>query len=108
MAAQLYPPKIPSILPAFYGNTLIIPYTPNISVGSDDYTGMVLQIKDFISSSAIATISTEQITTSAVTFDISEINHLLTVGQFYRVQIAYCQNENIGIFSSVSTIKRTA
>ena len=108
MAAQLYPPKIPSILPAFYGNTLIIPYTPNISVGSEDYTGMVLQIKDFISSSAIATISTEQITTSAVTFDISKINHLLTVGQFYRVQIAYCQGENIGIFSSVSTIKRTA
>ena len=108
MAAQLYPPKIPSILPAFYGNTLIITYTPNISVGSEDYTGMVLQIKDFISSSAIATISTEQITTSTVTFDISEINHLLTVGQFYRVQIAYCQGENIGIFSSVSTIKRTA
>lgn len=43
--SKLYPPLIEGTLPAFYGNTLKVPFTMNRAVSDKDYVGFALKIK---------------------------------------------------------------
>ena len=47
--AKLYPPYIEGTIPAFYGNTLIVPFTMNQAVSLNSIEGIRLKLKTITS-----------------------------------------------------------
>ena len=43
--AKLYPPHIEGTIPAFYGTTLVVPFSMNQAVGASEVKNIVLKIK---------------------------------------------------------------
>lgn len=109
MATQkLLPPSIESKLPAQFGDTLRIPFLHNRSVGSGDYSGMVLKIKTISTNKDIGTYYAEGNFSGVniITFNIDK--NALTVGQHYKAQLAYYRDENIvDYYSTVGIFKYT-
>lgn len=104
MVIKLLPPSIETKLPAQIGNMLNIPYLHNRSVSGGDYKKFILKIK---------TISTDiETTLYSNSQDEAEFNLTeeiqLTVGQFYKAQLAYvAQDDTIGYYSTVGIFKYT-
>lgn len=110
MMTKLYPPYIEGTIPAFYssekqGTILKVPYSMNRAVGWKDFKGFDLKIKTVQNNSYILNVQS---------FDYDEyeirfvINKELNIGQFYKIQIAYIDNNNIiGFYSTIGITKFT-
>ena len=108
--AKLYPPHIEGALPAFCGNTLIIPFEHSRAVSQSEITGYHFILKD-IQQSMIVTQG--QVLAIAASQDNSgnweltmQINvSQLSPGTFYKLQLAYVKGIQVGFFSDVGIIK---
>ena len=114
MAVKLYPPVIEGALPAFYGTEkLSVPFSMNRAVGVSEVTGFALKIKTvgglYITTlKTVDTSSFDLLNETKVDFDISGLDKPFTVGQYYKVQLAYIdEGGQVGIFSTVGVIKYT-
>lgn len=128
MAIRLYPPAIAGTLPAFCGtDTLSVPFSMNRAVGASEVAGFSLKIKTvsgvyidtltypkknkttgLLSSGGLSKEQAQDIADNMVVdFDISGID--FTIGQHYKVQLAYIDKSNVtGIYSTVGVIKYTS
>ena len=114
MAVKLYPPVIEGALPAFYGTEVLsVPFSMNRAVGVSEVAGFALKIKT-VSGLYITTLKTEDtasfdlLNETKVDFNISGLDKPFTVGQYYKVQLAYIDTGGqVGIFSTVGVIKYT-
>lgn len=111
MAKRLYPPQLDGTLPAFTGATLVVPFVMNKAVSLSEVKGFRLKIKTTLNDILIndnAPIESTKFTSSEVTFDISSILDKLRIGSYYKIQIAYInEDEESGYFSTVGVIKYT-
>ena len=111
MAKRLYPPQLDGTLPAFTGATVVVPFAMNKAVSLSEVTGFRLKIKTTLNDILIndnAPIESTNFTNSSVIFDISSIISQLKIGNYYKFQIAYVdQDEESGYFSTVGVIKYT-
>lgn len=130
--AKLYPPIIGGTIPAFYtegATKIVVPFSMNKAVGKSEVYGFSLKIKYvdgniidtfqvFDSRVTIINADNFNITTNSsydlnknliVTFDISSIkNQYLKEGQYYKIQLAYIdENLQIGYYSTVGIVKYT-
>lgn len=111
----LYPPIIESKLPAFEHNNgiikIIIPYKMNRSVGRNDFTKFNLLVKTVSSSTEIAkieyTLGSDETLKDVVEFTFNNANNVFLANQFYKVQLAYQTDKEIGIYSTIGIIKCT-
>ena len=60
---KFYPPVIEGTIPAFYGTTLVVPFSMNRAVGKNDIRGFSLKIKTIQTNTFVANIKTENYTT---------------------------------------------
>lgn len=103
MATKLLPPSIDGKLPAQIGDTLCIPYTHNRAVGANDYDKMSLLIKTISTGLEVATLKGDK----EANFNLKNTQPL-TIGQFYKAQLAYIDKEGvIGHYSTVGVFKYT-
>lgn len=104
--AKLYPPIIEKTLPAFYGNSITVPYTLNRAVSlQGDVSGFKIIIKSTITNEVIITKDVETISFEKITFPLDDISELFA-GGFYKVQIAFIdKNDKVGYYSPVSIVK---
>lgn len=106
MAEPLYPPVVEGTIPAFYGTTLVVPFSMNRAVSKADISGFSLKIKTIQTNTFIANVVSKDWDTTQAKFDISDIN--LTPGQYYKCQIAYIANDTyrtVGYYSTVGVVK---
>ena len=123
--AKLYPPYLDGTVPSFYsvvdvsGNVtthISIPFSLNKTVGYADVAGFALKIKTIQTNTLLGTYTLiyglnddavrDCIVNQKVEFDISDLN--LTVGQFYKVQLAFIDETNtVGYYSSTAVAKYT-
>ena len=116
--ARLYPPNISGTLPSFYstnlGTTLVVPFSMNKTVGVSQILSFKLRIKttstDVLYGIVDSTDWNKNEASLAVNFILPEIvAKKLTVGAFYKIQLAYVDSANIvGYYSTVAIIKYTA
>lgn len=107
--AKLYPPNLEGRLPAFTGTTLVVPFSMNRAVGPSEVYQMHIIIRlinrDTIVWEGQAVTYDKSSSTPFARFNVSGV---FTVGQFYRVQLAYVDKRGeIGYYSSVGIIKYT-
>lgn len=105
--AKLYPPNVLGTTPAFYGNTIKVPYSMNRSVGYSQIKGFSLKVKT-ISGKEIHSVQSgvyyENLDEVVFTLDSSYLN----VGQHYKFQLAYIGlDDTIGYYSTVTVAKYT-
>lgn len=115
--AKLYPPYIEGTIPAFFEDELgtvmlTVPLSMNKAVNSSEVKGFELKIKTAQAGTLLGTFAQERFdikSEMAVWFDLSRIKHLLTVGQYYKIQIAYINKSNaeVGYYSTVGVTKYT-
>lgn len=123
MLKKLYPPNIEGAIPAFYGTTLVVPFSMNKTVSNKEVHGMAIKIKAVQSGAYLAQkqIDIDNIEFDPycqATFDLSTevANKKLNIGQHYKIQIAYIHKgdseedsgQMIGYFSTVAVVKYTA
>lgn len=111
----LYPPYIKGNIPSFYfenGTYIIkVPFEDNPIVPSSSYNSYSLQIKSLNTNNVIATATTTIKEDNNLIFNNLIFNpstNRFDVGQYYKCQIAYCYNNEIGTYSGVQTIKCTS
>lgn len=107
--SKLYPPQIEGTVAAFYDNTLIIPFVMNQIVSKSEISKMAIKIKSILNNEVLFTDYTDTIDYDnnkvAMVFDDTSF---LSIGQFYKVQIAYVdQNNEVGYYSTVGITKYT-
>ena len=110
-------PIIEGTLPAFYseGNgttaNVVVPFSMSRAVNRDDVTGFNLKIKGLKGSNVLFTVSSSSVSyvTGQVIFSLNnEQIEKLSIGQFYKAQIAYtAENNEEGYYSTVGIIKYT-
>ena len=113
---KLNPPVIEGVIPAFTGTEITIPFAMNRSVSELEIGGFALMIKTVQSNYLYGVVRTTNkntwdITKGVVTFDLSNLGTPLTVGQFYKIQLAYINTLNeaeIGYYSTVGIVKCSA
>lgn len=114
--AKLFPPLIDGVIPAFYkdGNKIhiTIPFSLNRTVSPTQIQGIIMKIKTTQSSTYLLTA--EQRNTLFYQLDNSpqvdfylDDNEKLKVGQFYKIQIAFIGESEIGYYSTVGIGKYT-
>lgn len=111
-----YPPQINGTIPAFYGTTLVVPFSMNRAVSQPSISGMQLKLKTVQNSTYI--IDDQIIDLSHISFDPycqavfnlkQEDISKLKIGQYYKIQIAYRnENDETGFFSNIGVVKYTA
>ena len=112
--SKLYPPSIEGKLPAFAGDSLKIPLTMNRAVSMIQVTGMRALVKTVQTGTIKATLegslSFEQNTGRYyAVFELGTNGFAPTLGQYYKVQVAYVdRNHQVGYYSSVGIIKFTS
>lgn len=116
--AKLYPPVIDGVLPAFYltydaasgtvlkGGTIIIPFMMNVTMSESQVKGFSLRLRTASSGSYVLPpiySNTYSISNKEVTFELNAKQaSLLTEGQYYKIQIAYCGKQVIDEAGNVS------
>ncbi len=104
--AKLYPPVIEGTIPAFYGTTLVVPFSMNRAVAKSDIKGFSLKIKTVQTNTFVKNLTSTNYTTSEVKFDVTGAG--LVAGQYYKLQLAYIFNDTyatIGYYSTVGVVK---
>lgn len=111
---KLYPPSIEGKLPACGGESLVIPFVMNRAVSEESVSRMVAIIKTISTGRTVALLNQGTLVKNdngyAASFDDKKENGQianLNIGQYYKVQIAYVNKNDIGYYSSVGTFKRT-
>ena len=107
---KLYPPYLKESIPAQTGTKLYIDFQTNNAVGIEIVQTMMAKIKTVSTNRQLGIFESEEIIENGsiytAIFDISSLN--LKQGQFYKLQLAYKNNEsNIGYYSSVGIFKYT-
>lgn len=87
MARKLYPPYIEGTIPAFYGDSLTIPYSMNRAVNFSEIAGFALKIKTVQNNVIIDTLSSKNFTDKEVVFKVDKSK--FNIGQYYKVQLAF-------------------
>ena len=116
---KLYPPGLEGTLPAFYGTTLVVPFSMNKAESTSNVHGVRVKIKTVQSNTYIITKDTEDFFLTPygeATFDLSEeiAKKKLNIGQYYKIQIAFLHKDSVvsvpkvGYFSTVGVIKYTS
>ncbi len=118
--AKLFPPILSSILPAFYENTIVIPFTNNRSVGAADINGYKIVLMNLQSTEELCTLTitrdeNELIDTfynsGVITYTIpKEHSGKLEPGRTYKLKMAYIPRQDqqeLGYFSTTGIIKYT-
>lgn len=110
--AKLYPPILEGTLPAFYGTELVVPFSMNKTVSASEVQSILIKIKTVQSNNLLFSAETVNFTLSSsgceAHFIIEGEDHL-NIGQYYKVQIAYKDTNNIiGYYSTVGVVKYTA
>lgn len=128
---KFFPPIIDTKLPAFIGNSFIVPFEMNRSVSFSDIIGMSAIIKTATTNKTLATITTgrpepNNNSSYGIRYSSQEGKYIasfdcpsnldLKIGQYYKVQIAYISQdlstgtakEIIGYYSAAGIIKKTA
>lgn len=114
---KLYPPMIEGTLPAFYGNVMPIPFMMNKGVSENEITGFNLKVKTVQTQRDIGTLEINlqenleawNKETNVLSFKIDKLEKsALNIGQFYKVQLAYKNEEGTGFYSTIGIIKYTA
>lgn len=128
VAEKLYPPTIPSSIPAFYVENgtakIAVPFSMNRAVDANSVAGFRLKIKTVQSNTLVKVLSIDTdagaksaINSRIAVFDwVAEVDGELTpdfnkikMGQFLKVQMAYIgKNNQPGYFSTVAIIKYTS
>ena len=118
--ARLYPPYIEGKLPAQSGKVLQVPFRFNRTVGETDVNYVVARIKTVTTNQWKGTFPDTQLVegknftydqaTDSYTTQISIPDNIgLTVGQYYKLQLAFYNSEQgLGYYSSVGTFKYSA
>lgn len=111
---KLYPPSIEGKLPACAGGSLVIPLTMNRAVSSQNVTGMTAIIKNISTGRKVAELTNGTLVKSDGGYYASFENEKeknaianLNIGQYYKIQIAYKDKNDIGYYSPVGIFKRT-
>ena len=116
---KLYPPYISGTLPAFTGTELTIPFQMNQTVSAAEVSGFAYIFKTIQSNVVIAqgqivsSQAQDAINSGSITFQLKfkQINgnaFQLNLGQSYKVQLAYIDNNKvIGYYSTVGIVKYT-
>lgn len=106
--AKLYPPYIEGSIPAFYGNQLVIPYVMNKTVGYKDILGFKIKIITISTNRIIAYIDSNGYDPDRQEAYFSIPTDKLTIGQFYKIQMAYIdKNNEVGYYSTIGVVKYT-
>lgn len=111
--AKLYPPYLEGTIPAFYGNSITVPFAMNRAVGKNEIRGFSLLIKSIQTGNqlgkelkAFKYDLENGIATFNLNSDLNPINCL--VGQSYKFQLAYIgDGGSIGYYSTVAIAKYT-
>lgn len=105
--AKLYPPYLEGTIPAFYGDSITVPFAMNRAVGKNEIRGFSLLIKSIQTGNQLAKLKAFKynLENGTATFNLNPINYL--VGQSYKFQLAYIGNEGIGYYSTVAIAKYT-
>lgn len=124
--AKLYPPTIAGTLPSFYetdygATILVVPFSMNKTVSMNQVRDMSLRIKTTNTDILYGVIETDlanekgywnknEKANPQVSFEVpASILNKLTIGQFYKVQLAYIDTDGItGYYSTVGIMKYTA
>lgn len=111
--AKLYSPYLEGTIPAFYGDSITVPFAMNRAVGKNEVKGFSLLIKSIQTGQQIVVLTT------AINFDLDKgivvynipaerANMYFKIGQSYKFQLAYIDmDNNIGYYSTVAIAKRT-
>lgn len=115
--AKLYPPYIEGTIPAFFksdddGTAMItVPLSMNKAVGEREVKGFKLKIKTAQTGILLGDFDSERFelkTEMAAWFNLTSIANKLTVGQYYKIQIAYVgMDDVVGYYSTVGVAKYT-
>ena len=88
MATRLYPPLINGTIPAFYGATLVVPFSFNRAVSVSDVVKMVLKIRT-VNGELKETVETTNIVKGANPSATFELTAKYSIGQHYKIQLAF-------------------
>lgn len=107
---KLYPPIIEGVIPAFYGQTLIVPFVMNKSVSINEIKGFELKLKTVQSGYQPFA---ESLSSTDWNKDTNEVKFILpsnlNIGQFYKIQMAYIDlSGTVGYYSTVGVVKCTS
>lgn len=115
MEIMLNPPIVANkIIAQDNASNLKIPFLMNRSVGMKDFTHVIMIIKTVQSNTLLTATPLECTQESLYLQDgnywavfNNPYANLLKVGQYYKIQLAYKNNNGIGFYSTVSTFKLT-
>ena len=111
--AKLYPPYLEGTIPAFYGNSITVPFAMNRAVGKNEIRGFSLLIKSIQTGNQLGKelkAFKYDLENGTATFSLEDpINPInCLVGQSYKFQLAYIGNGgSIGYYSTVAIAKYT-
>lgn len=105
--AKLYPPYLEGTIPAFYGDSITVPFSMNRAVGKNEIIGFSLLIKSIQTGSQLEELEAFKydLENGTATFNLNPIDY--SVGQSYKFQLAYIGNEGVGYYSTVAIAKCT-
>lgn len=111
--AKLYPPYLEGTIPAFYGNSITVPFAMNRAVGKNEIRGFSLLIKSIQTGNQLGKelkAFKYDLENGTATFNLnSDLNPTkYLVGQSYKFQLAYIGNGgSVGYYSTVAIAKYT-
>ena len=112
---RLPAPMIEGTLPAFYADgkgiaKLAIPFSMSRAVSQEEVQGFELKLKSVYGSTTIDLVSSQNWdkTNNIVYFNINTNKKGYFIGNFYKAQIAYLNEKDVGYFSPVGVIKLTS
>ena len=125
--AKLYPPLIEGTIPAFYRDSVTIPFSMNKTVSKDNIAGFALKIKTVQNNIQLGVLkgkiskeidldipllSNFDSENNFISFSLSAngtLRNPLKEGQYYKVQLAYIdETGEVGHYSTVGVIKYTS
>lgn len=103
---KLYPPHIEGTIPAFYGDSITVPFSMNRAISRDEFNSFSLLIKTIQTGQQIEVVESKDfnLDDNTVTFKLTKS---YDVGQSYKLQLAYKKDANIGYYSTVGISKYT-
>ena len=88
--AKLYPPIIEGTIPAFYGTTMVVPFSLNRVTSKKEISRMVVKIKEVATNSIILTTFSTSIDFDTMKATFNCVNDKgdcpLRVSKYYKVQ----------------------
>ena len=105
-----YPPFIDEVLPAFYEDTLTVPFTMNQAVNINTIKGFYLKIKTLQDNIVKyeGEVGLEALDEINFIITFNNVGGKLKYPNSYKIQIAYIFSEGPGLFSNVGIAKYTA